>query len=74
MRISTKDIQVGDLVRFADWNKGEVINIHRVGAMSQWYITVKDEVGRIGHRRVNDAGSVEKIDTLETPNPFGPRK
>lgn len=69
MRISTKDLQVGQLIRLADGTKGEVLSIHRSRSFS-WSITLKDHLGRIGPRRMNDAGSVEILDSLETHCPY----
>ena len=75
MRISTKDIQVGDLIRLADGTRCEVLRIRRPsGAMFRWTLTVKDDIGRIGPKFVNEAGSVEKIDSLAIYNPYGPKE
>lgn len=74
MRISTKDIQVGDLIRLADGTRGEVLRISRHGAMFRWTLTMRDDIGRVGPHWVNDAGSVEKIDSLAIYNPYGPKE
>ena len=71
MRISTKDIREGDLIRMSDGSKGEVVRINKMTpAMFRYAIYLKDEFGRVGPHFVNDAGSVEIIDTIKTHNPF----
>lgn len=74
MRISTKDIQVGDLIRLADGTRGEVLSINRRGSLFRWTMYLKDDIGRVGIHWLNDAGSVEKIDSLAIYNPYGPKE
>lgn len=71
MRISTKDIREGDLVRLSDGTRGEVVRVNRMPASAfRWAIYLKDDMGRVGPRFVNAAGSVETIDTIKHSCPF----
>jgi len=71
MKVSVKDIKVGDLVRMSDGTKGEVVRIHKPSfAMFRYSIYLKDEFGRVGPRWVNEAGSVQIVDSIKTPCPF----
>jgi len=71
MKISTKDVREGDLIRLSDGTKGEVVRIHKPStAMFRFAIYLKDEWERVGPHFVNEAGSVEIIDTIKTHNPF----
>jgi hypothetical protein len=71
MKISTKDIKVGDLVRMSNGTRGEVVRINKPSAaMFRFAIYLKDDMGRVGPHFVNEAGSVEIIDSIKTPCPF----
>ena len=71
MRISTKDIREGDLIRLSDGTRGEVVRINRIPASAfRWAIYLKDDMGRVGPRFVNAAGSVETIESLRPHCPF----
>lgn len=70
MRISTKDIQVGDLIQLADGTRGEVIAIHRRPSLFRWTVDLKDYMGRVGPRWMNDAGSVQIVDSIKPHCPY----
>lgn len=69
MRISTKDIKVGDLIRLSNGAKGEVISISSSRAFRK-PVTLKDHLGRIRPHWVNDAGSVEIVDSITPHCPY----
>ena len=71
MRISTKNIREGDLIRMSDGTRGEVVRINRIPASAfRWAIYLKDDMERVGPHWVNAAGSVETIESIKTPCPF----
>jgi hypothetical protein len=71
MKISTKDIKEGDLIRFSDGTRGEVMRVNRIPASAfRWAIYIKDGNDRVGPRWVNEAGSVEIVDSIIPPCPF----
>lgn len=65
MRVSTTALRVGDRVRLADGTRGEIVAIHRRWPAFRWSVDLKDHMGRIGPRFMNDAGSVEIIDNID---------